>query len=189
MAETIDHATMQLYDEGKADVRAYVERVLWSEQGIYLASLIGPGSAVKALLAALAAGKGVTVEEHKGGRPVDTHYLQAAGKGKLFTSRLRDGYTHGAFVARACLVEHKGEEERELVVLDEDPARILAHLTGRVTLTVLSEWAPWLVERMREEGLLYRLEGMGVIGSVVRPDEGRLDELISRGVREGAIAF
>lgn len=193
MATAIDYTEVEFHQPGVGRVSAYADRVLYGDAGIYLVSLVAQNSVVRALLAALVTGKEVTVRVFKEGRETDCEYLRAAGKGTLFLCRQRDGYAHGAFIARSCLLdtssEQEGDEIAGQVILDDQPEEILAQLMRRMTLTALPQWAPWLVERLYELGRLVRLSGGGIHGVLLVASERQLDEVLSEGVQQGALAF
>jgi hypothetical protein len=51
----------------------------------------------------------------------------------------------------------------------------------------MPKWAGWLTRRMRQQGWLVDLDGVGMKAGVVRATTGGLDRLVADGVKAGEI--
>ncbi len=57
----------------------------------------------------------------------------------------------------------------------------------RFPVTLLPEWAGWLTKRLRQQGWLVNLDGVGMKAGLVRATTRGLDRLVGDGVKAGYV--
>jgi hypothetical protein len=158
---------------------------------IMLLSAAGSATQVKSLVAALRSKARVTFHPEMPPREVvyqdgeirherDFHCWKSRRYDsgyRVYRTRLDGDYWHVLLVA---------DVEGFLPILDEDT--LWQELRDvRFTTPLLREWVPWLMERMRAERLLVPLEQAGCKAGWLRATTEQLDELVSHGVKGGAL--
>lgn len=165
-------------------VSAVVDRLLFEGSDDYggqivLASVLGPHSAVRGLLAAVATGREIRTDRYTRAR------FYGREGGRILTAALGGGAVHGCFVGSALL---KADEGRSALLGDE-PRKVLDRLCQSMALPALPEWAEWICDELRSKRLLSPLAGMGASGFSISAGEEALDRILCDGVRRGAIKF
>jgi len=165
-------------------VSAVVDRLLFEgtpEYGgqIVLLSAIGPHSAVRGVLAAVATGREIRTDRFQRGR------FYGRDGGRILTAALGGGVIHGCFVGPRLL---QGEDDR-IAILGDEPRKIFDRLCQSMALPALPEWAAWICETLKSKRLLTPLAGMGASGCTVSASEEEMDRILSDGVKRGALKF
>lgn len=165
-------------------VSAVVDRLLFEgtpEYGgqILLLSAIGPHSAVRGMLAAVATGREIRTDRFRSAR------LYGRDGGRILTAALGGGAIHGCFIGPRLL---QSEDDR-FAVLGDEPWKVFDRLCRSMALPALPEWAAWICETLKSRRLLTPLAGVGVSGSAVSASEEELDRILSDGVKRGALKF
>jgi len=171
----------------KLNVSVLADRMLFPGDGAYggavtFLSVLGPHSAVRGVLAALASRR----EVRSAAWPTARFYGSEGGR--IVTHALSKETTHGAYLAPELLLG-RDENVRSVAILNPTPERILTRLTHAHALTAKPEWASWLTAKLETERLLQRLSGFGTTGCCIDATEERLDALLSDGVRTGDLRF
>jgi len=168
---------------------------------LYLVSLVGADSAVRAMLAGLSGhsylearidGEWTTIyPDVRGGKSIRARLAESsikqATRFRGAAGRPAHTLTHGAWIADKALPS--SEEHEEICLIDPTPERVFCLLSSRFVAPALPEWTDWIVSRLKEDGRMSDLQGIGTTGCLLRLAEGELDELLSQGVRSGALKF
>ena len=165
-------------------VSAVVDRFLFEGSDDYggqivLASVLGPHSAVRSLLAAMATGREIRTDRYPRAR------FYGREGGRILSAALGGGAIHGCFVGPLLL---KADEGRSALLGDE-PRKILDRLCQTMAIPALPEWADWVCGELRSKRLLSPLAGMGASGFAISAGEEDLDRILADGVRRGALKF
>ena len=165
-------------------VSAVLDRLLFEGSDDYggqivLASVLGPHSAVRGLLAAIATGREIRTDRHPRAR------FYGREGGRILTAALGGGAIHGCFVGSMLLKAGEGRS----ALLGDEPRKVFDRLSGSMALPALPEWAEWISRELRSKGLLSPLAGMGASGFALSAGEEDLDRILCEGVRRGAIRF
>ncbi len=182
------HAWVSYFNaDRKLHVGAFADRMLFPGDAQYggpitFLSVLGPHSAVKGILAALSSGKDLRSASFPTAR-----FYGASGS-RIVTHALTKEVTHGAYLSPELLLG-RDESVRAVAVLDPTPERILTRLCHAHALPAKPEWAAWLSTELESGGRLKRLTGFGAAGCRIEATEDDLDELLSEGVRSGALRF
>ena len=168
-----------IFDDPERDTRvvAYADRYAADRHGeLFLLSIGGESMAVRAVLAALASRHSVTVE----GSTQHSWLMFGWGADTKFrTSRLPSGLAHGVIWR---------EDRRDgMFVPDTVPDTVYRAVYEAHPVTLLPEWAGWLTKRLRQQGWLVDLDGVGMKAGLIRATSGGLDTLVADGIRSGAI--
>jgi len=207
------HVTLRTH---QSRIDCLADRLLYDAQGsrLFLVSLLGSDSAVRAILSGLSGhsyleakvdGAWVSLyPDVRGGKSIRARLAESSGRNG---SRLRGAagrsartLTHGAWICNKALVAASGPlgqeavtmpacEEPEICLIDPTPQRFLALLSSRFVAPALPEWTDWIVARLKEDGHLSDLDAVGTSGCLLRATESEIDELICQGVRSGALKF
>jgi hypothetical protein len=161
----------------QTEVSLHCDAMVCEGGQILLVSAAGPQSAVKALAATLRGDSKVEylaeVPEGDGSRHLRAE--RRPGGYRVHRTRLGADTWHVLCVAQV---------EGLLPVLSEETLW-QALRSGRFSTPLLRGWAPWLMGRMLETGLLAGLEQAGCHAGLLRADADALDRLVSEGVRDG----
>lgn len=164
------------------------------QHGIALVSVAGPQTAVKSLMAALNQNVKLEVrldvpppDEPGDNEPdgttvphgVDFVRVGHPGSYQIRTHRLGYHYVHAT-----ALLKQPGLLP---CITPESVWQLLSG--GRFTTPLLRDWVPWLMSQMQEQEQLVRLPAFQCQPGLVEIDDAALDELVSRGLRSGAIAI
>ena len=142
-------------------------------------SILGPHSAVRGILAALAMERDIRCDAY----PQATFNVGKGGKS--VTQALTRKVTHGIYLAPDLLLD----ASTSVAVLDDSPEKVYQRLIHSFAIPTIPEWAGWLYEALKKKKLLTPLEGIGARGVSIEASEQCLEDLVSRGVRSGAIWF
>ncbi len=168
-----------VFDDPARDTRvvAYVDRFAADRHGeLFVLSIGGESMAVRAVLAALTARHAVTIE----GSPQSSwSVFPWNARVKFKTARLPSGLAHG--------IAWNEDRSNGLFVQDVTPEAVYRAVYDRFPVTLLPEWAGWLTKRLRQQGWLVDLDGVGMKAGVIRATTGGLDRLVADGVKAGKI--
>ena len=142
-------------------------------------SILGPHSAVKGILAAIAMEKDIKCDSYPQAS------LSARKGGKSMTQALSRKVVHGIYLSPDLLLD----SSERIAVLDDSPEKVYRRLIHSFAVPTIPEWAGWLYDTLKKENLLAPLVGKGGRGVSIEASEESLEALISRGVREKAIWF
>ena len=171
--------------DSSVDVEAYTDGYAYDEYScLYLLSVSGRDSSVKAITSAVVSGRTVKILSET---PIEawTSYGQ---KFRILSSRLPDSLLHQV-VAEEGFFRSAERPETLLYVNSEKPAQLVyeAVRTG-YPVPLLPQWSDWLYRKLRKEGHVRELQGtMKVLQLSL--DEGVLDAFVSDGVKNREISF
>jgi hypothetical protein len=168
-----------IFDDPERDTRvvAYADRYAADRHGeLFFLSIGGESMAVRAVLAALASRKSVTVE---GSTQHSWLMFPWNSKVKFRTARLSSGLAHG--------VVWNEDSSNGLFVQDVTPESVYRAVYEAFPVTLLPEWAGWLTKRLRQQSWLVDLDGVGMKAGLIRATTGGLDRLVSDGVKAGEL--
>ena len=159
--------------------RLRVFSAAWYDNSLVLLSATGPDTAVKAVRALLYASD---IEARFRLELEDSivHLARAECDGKPVSydakvARLAPGAVHLVALARLPGL---------MPALDD--ARLFAELNGpRYTTPLLRQWSGWLKRAMMENERIVMAESHNAMAGILRIEPAELDELVSRGVRDG----
>jgi hypothetical protein len=166
---------------------------VWQGKTMYMASVVGPESAIKAFCAALHGENRVEVRANNG--------VQGDGHRGNFDMMFHpDGYT----ITRTKILPELGLWQALAVVKSAyflpygSCSSLWQYLqSDRYTTPLLAEWIiaaegepfPWLVAEMKRLGHLVLPGGFGATSALVFMTTEQLDDLVSRGIAEGHLAI
>ena len=168
-----------IFDDPERDTRvvAYADRYAADRHGeLFFLSIGGESMAVRAVLAALASRKSVTVE---GSTQHSWLMFPWNSKVRFRTARLSSGLAHS--------VAWNEDRSNGLFVQDTEPENVYRAVYDSHPVTLLPEWAGWLTKQMRRLGWLVDLDGVGMKAGLIRATAGGLDRLLSDGVKAGQL--
>jgi len=165
-------------------VSAVVNRLLFEGSDDYggqivLASVLGPHSAVRGLLAAMATGREIKMDRYSRAR------FYGREGGRILTAALGGSSVHGCFVGPTLLKTDEGRA----ALLGDEPRKVLDRLSQSMALPALPAWAQWICDQLRSKRFLTPLSGMGAAGFTISAGEEDLDRILCEGVRGGALKF
>jgi len=165
-------------------VSAVVDRLLFEGSDDYggqivLLSAIGPHSAVRGVLAAVATGREIRADRYQRAR------FYGREGGRILSAALGDGLIHGCYVGPRLI---QAESDR-FAILSDEPRKVFDRLCQYMALPALPEWAKWICETLKSKRLLTPLSGMGASGCTLSASEEELDRILSDGVKTGALKF
>lgn len=179
------YLTVSYHDpEKRLNISVVADRILFEGDPRYggtltLMSVLGPHSAVRGILAAAASYRHIRCDAYPQGR------LMGVESGKLITRSLSKEVTHGVYLSPTVFLSAL----ERIAVIDATPEKVYERLTHSFAFPAIPEWAGWLYKKLETRAELTPLAGTGTHGVVIETSEERLDELISEGVREGALRF
>ena len=168
-----------IFDDPERDTRvvAYAGRYAADRHGeLYFLSIGGESMAVRAVLAALASRHSVTIE---GSTQHSWLMFPWNAQVRFKTARLPSGLAHG--------VAWNEDRSNGLFVQDVTPESVYRAVYDSHPVTLLPEWAGWLTKRLRQQGWLVDLDGVGMKAGMIRATSGGLDRLVGEGVNAGEI--
>jgi len=168
-----------IFDDPERDTRvvACADRYAADRHGeLYFLSIGGESMAVRAVLAALASRRSVTVE---GSTQHSWLMFPWNAQVKFRTARLPSGLAHG--------IAWNEDRSNGLFVQDVTPDKVYRAVYEAFPVTLLPEWAGWLTKRLRQQGWLVDLDGVGMKAGLIRATTGGLDRLVVDGVKAGKI--
>ena len=152
---------------------------------LYLLSVAGRDSSVKALSSALVSGRTLEILSDE---IIETcpSYGQ---KYRILSTKLYPGLLHQIACAEI-LLRPADHREKYLCIFDNtDPAGMVYEtLRDSWPVPVIPEWSVWLYGKLQQEGILEELHGNRKVVKL-NADEEQLDDLISEGLRNGEISF
>ncbi len=168
-----------IFDDPERDTRvvAYADRYGADRHGeLYFLSIAGESMAVRAVLAALASRRSVTVE---GSTQHSWLMFPWNARVKFRAARLPSGLAHG--------IAWNEDRSNGLFVQDVTPESVYRAVYEAFPVTLLPAWAGWLTRRLRQQGWLVDLDGVGMKAGVIRATIGGLDRLVADAVKAGKI--
>ena len=170
----------------RASVEAYCDAYAYDEYNIiYLLSVCGQDSAVKAITSALVASKTVEIINNDKAVDVDTGWNN---KYKILTTKLECGQLHQLLLIDTFF----NTESEEKLIFVEDKANITETIYNQINKTypvpLIPNWSKWLYNKIELSGSIEELEG-NITVIKLNVAEKSLDELISKGVKSGEIGF
>jgi len=165
-------------------IEAYTDGYSIDQYGnIFLLSVVGQDSAVKAITAAAVTGKELEILE---GEDAVTIYTSQWEKHRILSAKLGSGCLHQILLKEALIEKRSplvfipGKEKVEKAVFNK--------LQKVYALPALPAWSEWLYQKLLDDESVKELEGNI---KIVRLDTGEkaLDELISEGVRNQELRF
>ena len=151
---------------------------------IYLLSVAGHDSSVKAITSAVVSGRIVEIMSEL----VIEGMASYGQKYRILSTRLPGTLLHQVVASEGFFRSPDGPAKL-LYVENEDPARLVYEaVRSSYPVPVIPEWSGWLYESLRKEGYVHELWGTRKVLSLSL-DEDRLDSLISEGVGSGEISF
>ena len=167
------------------DVEAYTDGYAYDEYScLYLLSVAGRDSNVKAITSAVVTGRSVEIMSEP---VVDTQgaYRQ---RYRILSNRLPDALLH-QIVADEGFFKSPDGTRNLLYVGAGDPAGIVYEAVRKAyPVPLIPEWSPWLYRTLRRQGHLNELQGTKQVLKLSLNEE-TLDSLISEAVSEGEISF
>jgi len=167
------------FDDPERDTRvvAYAGRYAADRHGeLFFLSIGGESMAVRAVLAALASRRSVTME---GSTQHSWLMFPWNAQVKFKTVRLPSGLAHG--------IAWNEDRSNGIFVQDMTPESVYRAVYDRFPVTLLPEWAGWFTKRLRQQEWLVDLDGVGMKAGVIRATTGELDRLVGEGVKRGEI--
>jgi len=152
---------------------------------VYLLSVGGYQTAVKAIMANLLEGNGLTVEIDQ-----RRHYLNRADLAyKVLLTRLPSGWAHSLVFPKSALAKVPDEEDRFRFFVfttraEEAKTLFFQHLDARTELPLHSDWTDWLWEGFLAQGWLVPLASLAgrLQGWSIQFSQQRLHDLIADGL-------
>jgi len=167
------------------DVEAFTDGYAYDEySSLYLLSVAGHDSSVKAITSALVSGRSIEIQSD---RPVEL-YTPYSAKYRILSTKLPGAALHHV-VAEEGFFRSPDRQENLLYVDSENPARLVyeAVRTG-YPVPLIPKWSNWLYRKLRREGYVQELQGTRKVLRL-KLDEETLDSLISEGVNNDEISF
>ena len=167
-------------------VEAYTDAYCYDEHNtIYLLSVCGQDSAVKAITSALVASKTVEIINDNQAVDVDTGYNN---KYKILTTKLECGHLHQLLLIETFF---NNESKEKLIFVDEGinvTETVYNQINKTFPVPLIPSWSEWLYYKIKDAEAIERLEG-NIRIIKLNLTEKRLDKLISEGVKSGEIGF
>lgn len=168
------------------DVDAYTDGYAYDEySSLYLLSVAGHDSSVKAITSALVSGKKIEIESQE---PL---YLSSGfgQKYRILAAKLASGLLHQVALEDGFFASpNRG---RRLLYIDNDehaPKLLYDAVTRNYSVPLIPEWSEWLYEKLRKQNGLAKLCGTRKALKLVIGEE-ELDSIVSEGVRSHEIDF
>ena len=152
---------------------------------VYMLSVAGHDSSVKAVTAALVSGRPIDVVADRTitlTKPYGEHY-------RVLSSKLPSAFLHQMVVSPR--FSDAGEDGQRLIYIgegEEADAILYEVVRGSYAVPLIPEWSRWLQEKLADVEALGELSGTRRV-LTLDADEELLDELISEGVATGEISF
>ncbi|MBY0513157.1 MAG: hypothetical protein K2P78_04505 [Gemmataceae bacterium] len=154
---------------------------------VAVVSFVGPQTAVKSLAAALNQNSPLTMKVYGGstdqGRRISEYdtftRLGNQGSYRCTMHRLPYNTVHCTALTKAPGFLPCVTEEAVWHVLQ----------SARYTTPVMREWIPWLMREMEEQDQIIRLPAFQCAPGMLSIDSDSLDELVSRGLKSGALVI
>jgi hypothetical protein len=167
------------------DVEAFTDGYSHDEYSyLYLLSVAGHDSNVKAITSALVSGRSIDIMSE----PVIEAGTLYGQKYRIMSTRLPSTLLHQVVASEGFFRSSEGPANL-LYVEKDDPARLVYEaVRSGYPVPVIPEWSDWLYKRLRQEGHVHELQGTKKVLTLTL-DEETLDLLISDAVSNGEISF
>jgi len=165
---------------------AYVEAYVFAGYKLYYASLFGSLGAVKAISAALVAGKSVSL--HVPGEFKKTISKQFGRKYRMISKRLPSRALNTVVIIDHMILSH----ERRFCFLTQGSKnsivnQFFSQLVYRTEVPLHSSWAKWIWDEFCRQGYSGPLRCFRIESYFVRFTDNKLSELLKRGIQTGQI--
>lgn len=172
------------YNNG-IDVEAFTDGYAHDEYSyLYLLSVAGHDSSVKAITSALVSGRTIQVMSE----PIIEAGASYGQKYRIMSTRLPGTLLHQMVASEGFFRSSDGPANL-LYVDEDDPAPLVYEaIRSGYPVPVIPEWSDWLYKRLRQEGHVHELEGTKKVLTLTLAEE-TLDGLISDAVSNGEISF
>lgn len=170
-------------------VEAYTDGYIYDRwDQLYLLSVAGHDSAVKAITSCVLSGIAVEIITEDNEIDLNSIYREEY---RVISSKLPSGLTH-QIVFTESFFEDNGEKEKLVFVgagLGADPATVVFNkIQHSFPVPLIPEWKGWLYEALKEEDAVEELYG-NIQCLKLRANEVMLDRIISEGVACKELAF
>lgn len=174
------------YDHDKGiHVECYTDGYAYNDYNeLYLASVVGLDSAVKAVTAAAVTGKEIEIIEDC----TISVFANRYEKYRILSTKLPSGLLHQIVAAEGFFTQEGAS--KILYVAEEQSVEEVVYrkLQQNFTVPAIPEWAAWLYQKLVEKCWVEELKGtIKVLKLNVREEE--LDQLISQGIKNKEITF
>lgn len=174
------------YDHDKGiHVECYTDGYAYNDYNeLYLASVVGLDSAVKAVTAAAVTGKEIELL----GKHATSIFANRCEKYRILSTKLPSGILHQIVAAEGFFTQEGAS--KILYVAEEQSVEEVVYrkLQQNFTVPAIPEWAAWLYQKLVEKCWVEELKGtIKVLKLNVREEE--LDQLISQGIKNKEITF
>jgi len=174
----------QDYDKG-VDVEACTDGYAYDEYScLYLLSVAGHDSNVKAITSAVVTGRSVEILSE----PVIETWGAYRQKYRILSTRLPDALLHQVVVDEGFFRSPEGPQNLLYAGADDPHRLVYEAVRSAYPVPVIPEWSEWLYRTLRQEGHLHELQGKSKVLKLTL-DEETLDSLISEAVGNGEISF
>ena len=168
------------------DVEAFTDGYAYDEySSLYLLSVAGRDSNVKAITSALVSGRRIEIIS----RDVINVGTEFGQKYRILSTKLPNALLHQIVAAEGFF---KPSDNRcKLLYIDEEegtPRVLYEAVKNSYPVPLIAEWSEWLYEKIRKEDGLEKLSGTKKVLKL-EIDEEYLDSIISEGVKSGEIVF
>jgi hypothetical protein len=173
-------------DSGKGlDVEAYTDGYAYDEYScLYLLSVGGHDSNVKAITSAVVSGRNVEILS----KPAVELWASYGQRFRVLSARLPDAALH-QIVAEDGFFRSAGIPENLLYVDEQCPARLVYEtIRSGYPVPLVPGWSDWLYQSLKRKGYLSELRGTRKVLRLSVSEE-TLDPMISEGVSSGEISF
>ena len=151
---------------------------------LYLLSVVGFDSAVKAITSAAVAGKEIELLEDN----AITTYASRCEKYRILSAKLPSGLLHQIVAAESFFTQEGASKILYVAEGQSAEAAVYHKLQQTYTVPAIPEWADWLYQKLAERGWVEELKGTVKVLKL-NVHEKELDELISEGIRNREISF
>lgn len=176
------------HPEQRVNISVVADKILVRGHGgtggrLVFLSVLGPHSAVRGILAAAVTQREIRCDSLPGG------YSALGDGGRIMTHALtkESRIVHGIFLGPEFSTAPDRTGDR--AVLDPTPDKVVEVLKRTFPVPALPEWNGWIYDALKKADLVQPLTGKGATGCLVSVWEDRLDQIISQGVKTGAIRF
>lgn len=158
-------------------------------QRLIALEVVGSHGAVHQLARALRNGEPVSLYDSDSNR---RRRSVAWARGGLapFYKRLPSGPTHALFLHPQAL-PGEADPRRPVYAVgrEEDPAHAYRMLNAALPIPLLPAWTAWLLDKGRQEDLVFDLESDGLWALEIVPDIARWAEIVRNGLTTGALRW
>jgi len=183
-------AKVRYWDSTKGiHVEAFIDGFIYDKwEQIYLLSVAGHDSAVKAITSCVISGIPLEVLTDEGEVELSPIYKEEY---RIISAKLPSGLTHQVVFVNQ-FFEDNGNEEKLVFVgagLGNDPATVAFHkIKQSFPVPLIPEWKDWLYKVLKEEEVVEELQG-NIQCLKLKVNEVMLDSIISKGVACGELVF